>query len=125
MLVVNRDPQNASKRPTSCAIFQQSIRNQFYICSTLRDGVEPQSRVLKTVTTERTVAPLDTVRCFFLDTISEGGRSDLFAKEIVQVSELTQEVLTLVMPRILFKFHTAAALSIFSETFAAHLSVNG
>jgi len=78
---------------------------------------------LKTVTTEGTVAPLDTVRCFFLDTISEGGRSDLFAKEIVQVSELNQEVLTLVMPRILFKFHTVAALSIFSETFAAYLSV--
>ena len=91
----------------------------------MRDGVEPESRVFKTVTPEGTIAPLDTVRFFFLDTISEGGRSDLFAKEIVQVTELTQEVLTLVMPRILFKFHSASALSIFSETFAAHLSVCG
>lgn len=66
---------------------------------------------------------MDTVRRFFLDTISEGGRSKLFAKEITQVRELTQEVLTLVMPEILFKFHTEAALLIFSETFAAHLSV--
>jgi hypothetical protein len=66
---------------------------------------------------------LDTVRSFFLDTVSEGGKSTLFAKDIVQVTELTEEVLTLVMPEILFKFNVSRALEVFAETFAAHVSI--
>ena len=76
----------------------------------LPDGGEPDERNFKTVTSDKKIGPLDTVRSFFLDTISESGKSALFAKELVQVTELTQEVLTLIMPEILFKFGTPSAL---------------
>ncbi len=63
------------------------------------------------------------VRYFFLDTISESGKSALFNKDIVKVTGITEEVLTLVMPKILFKFSNPDALGEFAETFVAHLSV--
>jgi hypothetical protein len=89
----------------------------------LPNDVEPEERNFTTITEDGAIASLDTVRSFFLDTISEGGKSALFAKNIVKVTEITQEVLTLVMPQILFKFNSPPALRVFAETFAAHLSV--
>ncbi|KAF4624393.1 hypothetical protein G7Y89_g13776 [Cudoniella acicularis] len=99
------------------------IRNELYRCAALPAGVEPEQHTFKTVTGDSTIAPLDTIKSFFVDTISADGKSVLFAKDIVQVTELTEEILTLVMPLILFKFNTVAALETFVETFAAHLSV--
>ncbi|KAK8244812.1 hypothetical protein HDK77DRAFT_482043 [Phyllosticta capitalensis] len=66
---------------------------------------------------------MDVVHRFFLDEISASGRSDLFQKEVGEVTELTEEFLTLVAPWILFKFSTPRALRIFAETFAAHAAV--
>lgn len=94
-----------------------------YLSSTLGDSDEPESRAFKTVNLEGVIDEIDTVQLFHIDSIDDSGRSDLFAKEIVKVTELTQEVLTLVMPKILFTFRSADALTVFSETFAAHLSV--
>ncbi len=94
-----------------------------YKYAALPDGINPEERTFKTVTQDGSIAPVDTVRSFFLDTVSEDGKSTLFAKEIVQVTELTQEVLTLVMPEILFRFNTPHALEVFAEDFAAHVNI--
>ncbi|MCJ1435727.1 hypothetical protein MMC27_005102 [Xylographa pallens] len=99
------------------------IRNMLYKYAALPDGVDPEERSFKTVTQDGTISPSDTVRSFFLDIVSDAGKSTLFAKEITQVTELTQEVLTLVMPEILFRFNTPHALVIFAETFAAHANI--
>jgi hypothetical protein len=99
------------------------IRNMLHNYAALPDNTDPEERTFKTVTQDGRIAPLDTVRSFFLDTVSEGGKSTLFAKEIVQVTELTEEVLTLVMPAILFRFDTPSALEGFAEVFAAHISI--
>lgn len=61
----------------------------------------------------------DEVQLFYIDHISDSGRSTLLGKEIVQVTELTQEVLTLVMPKILFRTKTPQALNAFAEIFNA------
>ena len=58
-----------------------------------------------------------------MDTISDNGKSVLFARDIIQVTELTEEVLTHVLPGILFLLSTPHALGLFAETFAAHSSV--
>jgi hypothetical protein len=99
------------------------VRNQLYELTALPDSVEPKARVLKTVTEDGTIAPLYIVRSCFMDTVSESGRSTLFGIDLVHVTELTQEVLTLVMPQILFTFNTPHSLNVFAETFAAHVSV--
>ncbi|MCJ1402983.1 hypothetical protein MMC11_006205 [Xylographa trunciseda] len=83
------------------------IRNMLYKYAALPNGVDPEERSLKTVMQDGTISPMNTVRSFFMDTVSEAGKSTLFAKEILQVTELPQEVLTL----------------IFAETFAAHVSI--
>jgi hypothetical protein len=99
------------------------VRNQLYELTALPNSAEPIARVLKTVTEDGTIALLDTVRPFFIDTVSESGRSTLFGIDLVHVTELTQEVLTLVMPQILFTFNTPHSLDVFAETFNAHVGV--
>jgi hypothetical protein len=94
-----------------------------YKHATLPEGTEPEERTYKIVKEDGTIADLDTVRSFFVDTISPRGISKLFAKEIVKVTEITEEVLTLVLPEILFKFDNSDALEVFAETFAAHASI--
>lgn len=41
----------------------------------------------------------------------------------MEVSEITQEVLSLVMPRILFQVRSPQDLEVFAETFSAHLGI--
>jgi hypothetical protein len=41
----------------------------------------------------------------------------------VEVSEITQEVLSLVMPRVLFQVRSPQDLEVFAQTFSAHLGV--
>jgi hypothetical protein len=99
------------------------VRNMLYNHAALPEGVDPEERTFKTVDEDGTIAPLDTVRTFFPDKISKAGKSTLFAKDIVRVTEITEEVLTLVLPEILFQFDTPHALEVFAETFAAHASI--
>lgn len=95
-----------------------------YKCAALPEGaIVEEQRSFKTVTKDATISAPDTVRSFFLDPVSERGKSQLFAKDIIQVTELTEEVLTLVMPEILFVIGTERALDIFTEMFAAHVNV--
>lgn len=54
-----------------------------YKYAALLDSVNPEERTFKTVTGDATIKPLDTIRSFFLDTASEGGKNTLFAKDIV------------------------------------------
>jgi hypothetical protein len=94
-----------------------------YKYAALPEDVDPEERTFRTVNQDGTITPLDTVRSFFLDKISKSGKSALFAKDIVRVTEITEEVLTLVLPEILFQFDTTHALEVFAETFAAHASI--
>ncbi len=93
-----------------------------YEHSALPTNVEPEARLFTTINEAGFVQVSDGVQHFFLDTVS-GGQSELFAKSIVQVSELTEEVLTLIMPKILFQVRSPHDLEVFAEQFAAHLGV--
>ena len=111
------------RKTQSTTFIPPEIRNSIYEHAALPNDVEPEKRTFITIAEDITIASSETAQSFYLDTISESGQSALFAKEIVQVAELTEEVLTLVMPKILFKFRTPCALRIFAETFAAHAMV--
>lgn len=61
----------------------------------------------------------DDFQLFCFENISDSSRSTLIGKEIVQVTELTHEFLTLVMPRILSRTKTPQPLDLLAETFNA------
>jgi hypothetical protein len=67
----------------------------------LPEGINPEEHTFKTISRDGAITPLDTTQFFFLDKISKGGKSTLFAKDIIRVTEIT-EVLALIMPEILF-----------------------
>lgn len=79
------------KTPSSSFILLE-IRNALYEYAALPNGVDPEKRAFMRITEDTTIASSDTVRSFFLDTISEGGKSALFAKNIIEVTEIAQEV---------------------------------
>ncbi|RDL39907.1 Uncharacterized protein BP5553_04247 [Venustampulla echinocandica] len=118
-----RRKTKSKETPAFYHVMPPEIRNEIYEHAALPETVDPEARTFKTVTSEGNIAPKDTVQSFFLDAVSESGRSSLFERDVVKITELTQEVLTLVMPGILFQFSTPSALEVFAETFAAHSNV--
>ena len=58
-----------------------------------------------------------------VDRISDDGNSALFGTTLVQVRETAAEVLTLVLPEIIFSMESPTALQRFSEALRAHLEV--
>lgn len=114
--------KTASSQALDYQRFPAEVRNQLYTCTAIPEGLKEVERSYKTVA-EGGAITMDVVHRFFLDEISASGRSDLFQKEVGEVTELTEEFLTLVAPWILFKFSTPRALRIFAETFAAHAAV--
>lgn len=99
------------------------LRNEIYEMAILPEDANLQTRVVKTILQNSTISPQDTLQSFFVDIVDMNGGSWLFKSDIVRVSELTQEVLTLLVPKILFKFDNATALGVFVEKFTAHTSV--
>lgn len=94
-----------------------------YETAIMPEDAQPQTRVVKTILQNSIINPDDTTWSFFVDAVDANGRSWLFKDDLVRVSELTEEVLSLLVPKILFKFHSASALGVFVEKFAAHTSV--
>jgi hypothetical protein len=83
--------------------------------------LEDVQRAVRTVTKEGNISPHDGAYSFVgLDRISKDGMSTLFKRDIVAVAEIAEEVLTLVMPGILFSVDDSSALARFAEAFAAH-----
>lgn len=66
---------------------------------------------------------MDAVHSFYIDNVSENGRSTLFNRNIIKVTEITEEVLTLVTPWVLFTFKTSDSLSLFAEAFYSHYRI--
>lgn len=89
----------------------------------LPESAEKVERTYKTVTADGSATTLDHVHSFFLDHVSSNGTSELFKKEITNVAEIAEELLTLVTPWILFVFDSPRALLVFAEAFAAHAAV--
>lgn len=83
----------------------------------------PQIRAVKTILKNSTISPEETVYSFFVDIVDATGRSWLFKSDLVRVTEITQETLSLITPKILFKPTNAIALEMFIEIFTSHTSV--
>ncbi|KAK0125598.1 hypothetical protein ONS96_009433 [Cadophora gregata f. sp. sojae] len=94
-----------------------------YKYAALPEDTEPEKRTFTTINDDGMITESDAARSFFIDKITQDGTSELFAKPITKVSELTEEVLTLVMPKILFQVRNPKDLEGFVELFAAHLGV--
>jgi hypothetical protein len=94
-----------------------------YKLAALPNNVEPEDRLFTTIGEDGVIKVSDAVQSFYMDTITGSGRSTLFSKSIVEVSEITEEVLSLVMPQILFQVRSPLDLEVFAETFSAHLDV--
>jgi hypothetical protein len=96
-----------------------------YKYAALPNDVEPEERCFTAVRVDDagTSTFVDAVKSFYLDIVTAGGRSTLFSNSIVQVTEITEEVLTLVMPHILFQIRDPEDLENFAEVFSAHQDV--
>lgn len=96
------------------------VRNQIYLIATLKDGFDFEQRKVLHVhdghQEERTHG-------FYIDQVNSEGQSELYKRNMVHVTQLSSEILSLVMPRTLFTFRTVLSLSRFSQQFAAHAKV--
>jgi hypothetical protein len=63
---------------------------------------------------------VDSVQHFFVNEISDGRKNMVIVEGIMIVPELADDVLSLILPQILFKFSSIYTLSIFASIIAAH-----
>ena len=103
--------------------FPPEIRNQLYLCSVLPDQSKQQERSYITIGNDGSKVPMDSVHEFYVDAVSASGKSTLFSRKITEVTEIAEEVLTLVTPCILFTFDSPEGLRLFAEAFYAHARI--
>ncbi|KFY60966.1 hypothetical protein V496_05215 [Pseudogymnoascus sp. VKM F-4515 (FW-2607)] len=99
------------------------LRNAMYKMAIIPEDAKLQSRTVKTISKNSTISPEETICSFFVDIVDASGRSWLFKNDLVRVSEITQETLSLITPKILFKTISTTALEMFVEIFTSHTSV--
>ncbi|EAT82045.2 hypothetical protein SNOG_10651 [Parastagonospora nodorum SN15] len=104
-------------------MFPAEIRNALFECSVLADGASKVDRAYKSVGADNTIKAMDTVHSFFIDPVTEHGKSELFSNDITKVAVIADELLSLVLPWILFTFDNVKGLELFAETFSAHTAV--
>jgi hypothetical protein len=99
------------------------IRIEIYKHAVLPPDTKREKRVIKTVTSDSTINPVESVQHFFVNEILDGRRNMVFAEGIMGVPELADDVLSLILPQILFKFSCGYTLLIFSRIIA-HANAN-
>ncbi|KFY43306.1 hypothetical protein V495_04032 [Pseudogymnoascus sp. VKM F-4514 (FW-929)] len=94
------------------------IRTEIYKHAVLPRDTKREKRTFKTVTSDLTINPVDSIQYFFVYKIPYGGKNMVIAEGIMGVPELTDDVLSLILPQILFKFTCGYTLLIFVRIIA-------
>ncbi|KFX87324.1 hypothetical protein V490_08340 [Pseudogymnoascus sp. VKM F-3557] len=94
------------------------IRAEIYKHAVLPRDTKREKRTFKTVTSDLTINPVDSIQHFFVYKIPYGGKNMVIAEGIMGVPELADDVLSLMLPQIRFKFSCGYTLSIFSRVIA-------
>lgn len=96
------------------------IGTKIYKHAVLPKDTKREKRIFKTVTSDSTINPVDSVQHFFVYEIPDGYENMVITEGIMGVPELADDVLSLILPQILFKFNSEYTLSMFASTIAAH-----
>jgi hypothetical protein len=93
-----------------------------YKLSVFPYDLEDVQRAVRTVIRKGNISPYDGAYSFIsIDRISQDKMSTFFKRDIVAVTEITEKVLSLVTPRILFSVDDSFTLARFAEAFAAYI----
>ncbi|KFX88059.1 hypothetical protein O988_09170 [Pseudogymnoascus sp. VKM F-3808] len=96
------------------------IRTEIYRLVVLPPGTKREKRIFKTVSSDSTINPLDSVQHFYIAHIDYKDKITVFTEGIVGVPELAEDVLSLVLPQTLFKFTSTIPLVKFTEAVNAY-----